>query len=79
MNPRFPKLDKSLTKAGRDQRARQKRVSLLLERLEDRWIPNAATAQHELLLSVDGLHNAKLHGRVNMASMPRRGGCHGFT
>jgi arylsulfatase A-like enzyme len=53
-------LDKSFTKAGRDQRTRQKRVHLLLEKLEDRCVPDAATAQHELLLSVDGLHNADL-------------------
>jgi arylsulfatase A-like enzyme len=31
-----------------------------LELLEDRRVPSVATAQHELLLSVDGLHNADL-------------------
>jgi arylsulfatase A-like enzyme len=33
---------------------------LLLETLEDRLVLSTATAQHELLLSVDGLHNADI-------------------
>jgi hypothetical protein len=47
-------------KQGRRRKKESRRhVRLRLETLEDRCVPSA-TAQHELLLSVDGLHNADL-------------------
>jgi hypothetical protein len=39
---------------------RARRAHLRLEHLEDRSVPSTATAQHVLLLSVDGLHQADI-------------------
>src|SRR5271165_2389324 len=67
MNPWFHRLGNTATKGWRNPEPRQKREArrrayLLLETLEDRSVPStaAAAASHELLLSVDGLHNADL-------------------
>src|SRR5271157_769090 len=65
MNPWFYRLGNRVTKGWRNQEPRQKRKSrhrayLLLEKLEDRFVLSTAAAQHVLLLSVDGLHNADL-------------------
>src|SRR5208337_381767 len=67
MNPWFHRLGERVTKGWQNEGPRQKREArrrtyLLLERLEDRFVLStaAAAASHELLLSVDGLHNADL-------------------
>jgi hypothetical protein len=65
MNPWLQKLGNGLGKSWRQQGRRHTmearwRAHPRVERLEDRLVPDGATAQHELLLSVDGLHNADL-------------------
>jgi hypothetical protein len=61
----FHKIGDRVTNGWRNREPRQKRefrnrAYLLLETLEDRSVPSTAAAQHVLLLSVDGLHNADL-------------------
>ena len=64
MNPLLRTFVKGFTKRWQEQGRRRRkdirRVRPRLETLEDRLVPSGATAQHELLLSVDGLHNADL-------------------
>jgi hypothetical protein len=65
MKPWFHRLVKGFAKRRRNQgpwrkKEGRRRAHLLLETLEDRLVPSTATAQHELLLSVDGLHNADI-------------------
>jgi hypothetical protein len=64
-------MDRWLKKFGKDRRPARRRPAPRVEHLEDRCVPSAA--QHVLLLSVDGLHNADLSDPALRAALQNIG------
>src|SRR5262245_29468700 len=61
---------KPITDRRRSRQWRPPYRRFLLERLEDRCVPNTAPFQHVLILSVDGLHQADIADPALQADLP---------